>query len=185
MSRVETWVYQDLNEAVKINHICGVVFSADNEGNLVGVRVYKNGAPVELSGSCIGYCTLANGMTVPVSGTVVSNKAYIVLPSTVYAVPGPISIVIKNIDGSAVTTLAAVISMVYGVGDTIPDPSQETIDMWTAQINAAIAAVSGNSVRYDTSQSLTTAQKQQAQENIGATLTVVNTSGDNYKLIMT
>ena len=183
MAMVETWVNQDLKQPVRMIYPKGNFFEDDNNGNLVGVRVFDGDSPVALTGSCVGYCVQSNGASIPVNGTISGNTAYIVLPSSAYAVPGPIIVVIKNINGSNVATLAAICTTVIGTGGTVGDPSAEVIAEWTAAINTAIATVQGNSVRFDASQSLTDAQKTQARSNIGATYSAVLISGENYKII--
>ena len=184
MAMVETWVNQDLKEPVKIIYPKGNFFEDDNLGNLVGVHVFNNGSPEILSGSCTGYCVLATGASIPVNGTVSGNSAYIILPDSAYSVPGPIIVILKLVNSSVITTLAAVCTTVVGVGGVASDPSAAIIAEWTAQINAAIATVEGNSVRYDTTQSLTTAQKNQAKQNIGAIYSVESLGNDNYKIII-
>jgi hypothetical protein len=184
MAVIETWFDQDLNEAVKVHHLCGNVFYEDNGGNLVGVRLFKDGEPVRITESCIGYCVIANGASILVYGAVSGNKAYISIPAAAYLVPGPINIIIKLTNGSVVTTVCAVVSTVYGSGGITADPGQSTIDAWTAQINATIAAVQAGAVRFNASQSLTDAQKLTARNNIGTAATVQYISGNNYKAII-
>lgn len=184
MAMVETWVNQDLKQPVKMTYPKGNFFEEDSGGNLVGVRAFNGETPVTLSGSCVGYCVLANGSSVPVSGTVSGNTAYIVLPSSAYLIPGPIIVVIKLISGSTITTLAAICTTVVGVGDVAADPSATVIAEWTATINAAIATVQANSVRFDTAQSLSTSEKSQARSNIGANCSVVSLGNDNYRIVI-
>ena len=184
MARLESWFNQDINEAVKVQNLDGVVFSQDNKANLVGVRLFDKGSPVTVTGTCTGYCITASGLSIPVVGSTFDNCAYIVLPDSAYEVPGPINIIIKIINGSVVTTVGCVVSTVFGISGVVSDPGQQTIDAWTAQINAAIAAVQGNSVRYDTSQSLTSEQKHTARENIGVATSATLISGDDYKLTL-
>ena len=183
MAQIETWLECDLKKPVMMNYPKGLMFSEDNLGNLVGVKVYSNGAPVTLSGAVTGYCILANGTSIPVIGTRENNKAFIVMPSTAYTVPGLIVIIIKITENTVVTTLAAMTATVVGIGDVPADPSQATIDQWTAQINAVIAELENGSVRYDAAQSLTAEQKNRARENIGANITAEIVSGINYKIV--
>lgn len=182
MARIETWVNQDLKEPVRVRYIDGSLFSADNRGNLVGVIVTDNGSPATLSGSVLGYCIIANGLSIPVSGTVSGNRASIVLPDSAYAAPGLINIIIKLVDSNTTTTLAAIVSNVIGLGDVVESPSQATIDQWEAQINATITALQNGAVRYDTSQSLTAAQKTRARDNIGANTTATLIVDDDYEI---
>lgn len=185
MARIETWFDQDIKKPVQVHCLGGNFFNADNKGNLIGVRVFDNGEPYAISGNAVGYCILANGASILVSGTVSENKAWIVLPDTAYAVPGPINIILKVARGTdEVSTLAAVTSSVIGIGGLVADPSQQTIDAWTAQINATITALQNGAVRYDSSQSLTTAQKLQARTNIGAATTSALVIGEDYKIIV-
>lgn len=183
MARIETWFMCELTEQAKVYYPKGQLFSQDNQANLVGAKVYENGEEVELSGSVIGYCNLANGLSIPVNGSISGNQAYIILPQEAYEVPGLINIILKLIQNSQIMTLCAVVSTVFGAGGVIEDPSQQTIDAWTAQINATIAAVqAGNIVRYDVTQNLTDAQKLRARTNIGVASKATLISGENYKL---
>lgn len=142
MAYFETWVNRDLTKIMTAEDIRGTVFTLDNLGNLIGVRVFRNGEPVTLSGTVNGYCILADGTTVPVAGTRSGNTAYIILPQSAYAVPGMIRIAIKLTDGSAITTLAALIgSVTRSRTDEIITPSQQVITDWSQQIAAEMQAV--------------------------------------------
>lgn len=182
MAVIETWVRCDLKKTVSVFYPRGEIVNNDVLGNLIGVEVYDDDEPVTLSGSVTGYCVIATGASIPVAGTRSGNKAYIVLPQEAYQVPGPINIVIKLTEGSAVTTLAVVCTTVFGIGSVAADPSQSTIDSWTAQINATIATVQAGAVRFDASQTLTDQQKQTARSNIGVAATVSLISGDQYRV---
>ncbi len=139
MAVFETWVNRDLKKIMTAEDIRGTVFTLDSLGNKIGVRVFSDGVPVELSGSVNGYCILADGTTVPVTGTRSGNEAYIVLPQSAYAVPGMIRIAIKLTDGSAITTLAALIgSVAMSRTDNIITPSSQVITDWSQQIAAEI-----------------------------------------------
>ena len=182
MARIETWVDCNLENLANIHFMSGVLFSQDNKGNLVGVNVLKNKQPQTIYGTVVGLCILANGSSISVDGAISGNKAYIILPATAYTVPGQITIIIKLLYDGTITTLAAINSNVIGTEGTVPDPSQQTIDSWTAMIQATLAAIQGNSVRYDVSQSLTTEEKNRAKTNIGAHITATQISGDNYRI---
>lgn len=159
MAVIETWLRQDLKGLVTVRSLQGQVFSLDNGGNLIGVKVTKDGTPVTLTGTVTGYCILSDGQTVTVTGSGSSgiqngNEAYIVLPQLVYSVPGQISIVIKLTSGSVTTTLAACTGYVYRSrtsnevvppGTPIPDLAtmEEVIRRATAAMDAANAATVG------------------------------------------
>lgn len=143
MARIETWLNQDLKQAVKVKYLDGNIFSADNFGNLIGVNVTSDGVPVTLSGSVSGSIIRADGETVAVSeGSVSGSTAYIILPQAAYAVPGTISIVLKLTSGNDITTLAAVVSNVYRTAtDSAVDPG--TIIPSVAELIAAIESAIG------------------------------------------
>lgn len=150
MAYFETWVNRDLKKIMTAEDIRGTVFTLDNLGNLIGVRVFSDGQPVELSGSVNGYCILADGTTVPVAGTRSGNTAYIILPQSAYAVPGMIRIAIKLTDDSTITTLAALIgSVALSRTDNIITPSQQIITDWSQQIAAEMQAVEDASAAQD------------------------------------
>lgn len=186
MAQIEAWFNQDLKQPVKVNYLDGVLFNADNDGNLIGVNVFSDGEEVTLSGSVTGYCVLPSGVSVPVAGTIPtgSNKAYIILPDTVYTVPGVVNIIIKIIDGTTITTVCAVIANMIGTGDVITNPSTATVEAWSAQITATLEALEAGAVLYSESQSLTTSQKEQARNNIGASTSSVLISGDDYRIVV-
>jgi len=184
MARFETWLDCDLKKPLMMNYPKGLMFSEDNLGNLVGVNVYSDGAPVALSGSVTGYCILANGASIPVAGTRTANRAYIIMPETAYKVPGLIVVVIKLSENGVVTTLAAMTATVAGIGDVPADPSAATIAQWTAQINATISTLQNTAVRFDETQTLTAAQKQTARNNIGANASSVLLNGEDYKIVV-
>lgn len=107
MAVMETWFDQDLSEPVKIRTMTGVMFRQDSQGNLVGVRITKDGEDVTLAGTVTGYVIKPDGTTVTVSGTRSGNTAYIILPAAAYTVSGTVTITIKLTDGSEILTLAA------------------------------------------------------------------------------
>ena len=141
---IETWFSQDLQNAVPVRTIEGNVFSMDNNGNKIGVRVFNNGQAANLSGSISANVIRADGATVAVSGTASGNEAWIVLPQTCYAVPGVITVILKNTVSSDVTTLLAVVANVYRSStDSAVDPGTviPSIETLIAAIEAAVATV--------------------------------------------
>ena len=113
MAQIETWFEQDLKKPVKVTFLDGNVFSADNDGNKVGVKVYSDGEPVTITGTISGNVIRPDGTTVAVTGSSSGNSAWIVLPQAAYTYPGVVSIIIKNTVGSAIATLCAVVATVY------------------------------------------------------------------------
>lgn len=125
MARFETWFSANLNKAPQVQTIHGNVFTQDNMGNLVGVRVMKGNAEATLTGTVLGYVIREDGKTVVVNGERNGNTAYIVLPESAYAVPGRIQIAIRLISGSTKTVLLAAIAYVTRTTTgTIIDPGE-------------------------------------------------------------
>lgn len=140
MAQIETWFEQDLKKPVAV-HKLDSVFSQDAKGNLIGVKVFNDGVAVALTDSITGYCVLADGSTVPVSGSRSGNQASIVLPASAYNVLGPIMITVKNTGSDYATTLCAVAGLVVRsrTGSQV-DPGSVVTD-WTNQISAQLQAV--------------------------------------------
>lgn len=110
---IETWLTQDLNKPVKVQSISGNLFSQDNMANLIGVEIMDGNQPATVSGIVSANVLRADGATVAVTGTLIGNKASVVLPQSAYLVPGMTAIVIKLIDDEEVTTIGAVQAIVY------------------------------------------------------------------------
>lgn len=144
MAMIESWFNQDLKEPVKVRYLGGNVFSADNAGNLIGVNVFSDGHPATLGGSVAASVIRADGATVAVPGALSGNQATVVLNQSCYAVPGPISIVIKITQSGAVTTICAIVANVYRSStDSVVDPGTiiPSIDTLIAEIEAAVASI--------------------------------------------
>lgn len=144
MARIETWYNQDLQEPVKVHYLDGNVFSADVQGNVIGVRVTNNGTPYTLSGTVLGNIIRSDGVTVPVTGVRTGNQATIALPAQAYAVPGVISIIVKLIDESDTTTICAVVANVYvSSTDAVVDPGTiiPSVEALIEEIQAAVAEI--------------------------------------------
>lgn len=107
----ETWLQADLRKPAQVQALRGVIFSQDNQGDLVGVEVYDGGAPVALSGSVMGYIVKDNGETVGVPGQCSENRAWIVLPANAYDVVGMLHIAIQWKESSADTSPALTLGM--------------------------------------------------------------------------
>lgn len=141
---IESWFNQDLQEAVHVRYLDGNVFSLDNNGNKVGVNVTNGGEPVTLSGSISANVIRSDGGTVAVSGSSSGNSAWVVLPQACYAIPGVISVVIKNTVGSDVTTICAVVGNVYQSStDTPVDPGTiiPSIQTLITSIETAVSSI--------------------------------------------
>lgn len=167
----------DLNNRFYPVSLVQTVSEGNVYANRIGAYVYKDGAPVNLGGACTGLVMRADGTTVPLTGYVEGNAAYVVLDQPSCAIPGPIQVAINSVVGENITTLLVAYGTVIQTdtrnyvepGTPIPDITEllaEIDNMREATAEAEAAAE--KSVRYDTAQSLTNAQKVQARSNIDA-----------------
>ena len=91
-----------------LNHVLG---KDDDTENQFGVRVYRDGKPVDVSGATVtGYFTNSAGTrTVISSGNSASgNIAYVTLPDDCYEVGGRFTLAIRLTEGGVTSTLRIV-----------------------------------------------------------------------------
>lgn len=120
----EKWFVTDLQQPLVVQELQGILFTGDEDGNLIGFEVYNNGTAASLSGSCVGYIIRPDGVTVTETGTISGNKASIVLPSAAYYHEGAIDIVIKVTANNNRVAVGAVHGYVQrSTTDVYADPS--------------------------------------------------------------
>lgn len=144
MASVEINLTCNLQTPVKVQYIDGNMFSLDNAGNTINVFVFDGEEPAELGGSVAVSVIRSDGATVAVSGAISGNKAYAILPQSCYAVPGVVSVVVKNVQNTTVTTLAAFVANVYQTStDTTVDPGTiiPSVSALIAQIESAVGSI--------------------------------------------
>ena len=144
MATVNVNLTCDLQHPVQVQYIGGNMFSQDNAGNTINVDVFNDGEPATLGGSISANVIRADGATVAVSGALSGNRAYVIFPQACYAVPGTITVIIKNTESSTVTTIAAFVANVYqSTTDTVVDPGTiiPSISSLIAQIEAAVDSI--------------------------------------------
>ena len=130
------------------------IYQNNNKANRVGAIVFQDGAPLSLGGSCSGTAIRADGYTVPLTGTINGNQAYVVLDSTCYAVEGELIVTVTWVNSSEQTTLLRAVGTVEitSTGSVIqpttpiPDLEQllaqiETLQSATADAETAAAAM--------------------------------------------
>ena len=152
-----------------------------SEGNVysnrIGAYVYADGAPVNLGGACTGLVMRADGTTVPLTGYVEGNAAYVVLDQPSCAIPGPIQVAVNSVVGENITTLLVAYGTVIQTdtrnyvepGTPLPDITELLAEIDNMrEATAAAEAAATKAVRYDEAQSLTDAQKTTARDNIDA-----------------
>ena len=164
----ETWLKSDLKKPMRVVPLTGNLFSADNNGNLVGVEVFDNGQPAQLTGAVTGYVIRADGATVTVTGELDGNKASIVLPASAYIVVGQVSIVIKV----GTVTVGACVSNVYRTNtDTLVDSGRviPSISELLAEIeNMRTATAAANTATENANTAATNANTKAGQAETAA-----------------
>ena len=117
----------------------------DALANRFGVKVMRNGNPVQLTGvSCVGYFIRSDGGTIPVNGYVTGNTAYVELPQACYAIEGQFSLAIKLSGGSVTGTVRIVDGVVSNTTTGTPiDPGTiiPSIETLLAAIDSAVASI--------------------------------------------
>jgi hypothetical protein len=120
------------------------MFLGDVLANRIGAIVTENGEAVTLGGTCSGTAILANGGTVSLSGTVSGNTCYIDMPSSVYAVEGPVEIFVANVSGGKTITLVAAFGCVRKTQTgSVIDPGTiiPSVSALIDAIDAAVASI--------------------------------------------
>ena len=171
----------DLKKGTIYRDFCPyTIGSGDNNANRFGIRVFRDHEAVDLSGaSCQGFFRNSHDENIALTsyGTVDGNVAYITLPQACYNYDGQYCLSIKLIGGGVTGTMRIIDGMVDNTGvDNAIAPTgsvptyQEILALYDEMETATEAAEASvnKSVRYDTTQSLTTAQKTQARSNIDA-----------------
>lgn len=145
MDIFERWFEQDLTKKVGIQHAESLAFSGNNASNVVGVYVYKDGAPAELAGTVTGTVIRPDGMTVPLTGALDGNAVSITLTEACFAVPGYIGVALTVTSGDiTMTVLKATFEVEPIETGTVVDPSGEitaNVAELISDIEAAVAAI--------------------------------------------
>lgn len=158
-----------------------LMYPGDNLAHTWEVQVKRNGIPVDMiGGNVVGYFQRKDGNTVMVNGTIEDSICKVTMAQECYAISGAMKAVMRYTEASThtVITLAYHAFTVQGRIDDggIIDPGEviPSIDDLLAEIEAmeeataAAEAAATKSVRYDSAQTLTDAQKEQARGNVGA-----------------
>ena len=117
----------------------------DKKADRFGVRVYRNGQPETLTGTCFGLFVRSDGATVTINnGTIVGNVAYVELPENCYEVEGVFTLAIKVTTADDTVTLRIVDGNVSRTSTNIAvDPGTVTlsIDDLIAAITEAVDSI--------------------------------------------
>lgn len=103
----------------------------DSKGNRYGVRLFRDGEQIDLTGvSCVGYFVRKNGTSVVITGVRNGNICYVDLPSRCYTVEGDFTLSIKlTKEATTITALIVDGTVVNTVTGTIIDPGGEVPDI--------------------------------------------------------
>ena len=107
------------------NFINKAIGKGDNMENRFGVRLFRNGSPVNLNQTtCEGFFMAPNGVNILISGSgktgVEDNKAWVQLPQACYNVEGQLALAIKVIDSSVTGTVRIIDGVVDNTGTDSP-----------------------------------------------------------------
>ena len=87
------------------------ICEGDTKGDRIGVEIFTNGEPVNLSSfNCKGFFIRnGNADTIVINGSVSKNRAWVDLPSSAYAYEGTYTLVIKITNGSTEITTVRIV----------------------------------------------------------------------------
>ena len=121
------------------------IYFGDENAQRVGAVVFNGLQPVSLSGTCSGTAILRDGTTVPLTGHISGNTAYVDLVEECYAVEGIIRVFVKIVTGSIkATLLTAVGTVAITETDIVIDPDDTIIPSVAAliaEIQDAVASI--------------------------------------------
>lgn len=150
-----------------LNHNIG---QADNIANRIGVELYRDNEPVNLSeATCEGFFLSPAGEHIVIVGQTSGNIAFVDLPQACYNYEGQFTLAIKVIGSGVTGTVRMVdgqIANTFTEGAVAPVASVPTYQEVLAVYEQMLEAKAG-AVRYDIQQTLTSIQRTQARDNIG------------------
>lgn len=134
-----------INAGINRSFSCRMIGEGDSNGDRFGVRVFKNGEAVTLSGyACVGYFIRPDGVTLVIRGNINGNMAYVDLPEAAYTREGSFSLAIKLSSGEYAETMRIVDGTVQNVTTAdIADPESQipSLSDYEALVERAEAAV--------------------------------------------
>lgn len=134
---------------------CNVIGEGDEKANVFGGKLYRNGAPVDITNANVnGYFIRADGATVVIEGTATGNQFSVTLPKSCYAIEGKYTLAIKVSGGGISGTMRIVDGTVENTSTSAaidPGGVVPEIDELMAVIGRAEAAAEeiANYIVYD------------------------------------
>ena len=127
------------------------IYQGDADANRITAQVFRGPQPVSLAGTVSGTAILANGATIPLSGSYSGNTAYVDLSDDCYTVPGIIKAFLKiTHNGATQTLLAAAGTVVLTETPYIVDPDGSIALSVATLINAINEAIGDIPADYST-----------------------------------
>ena len=118
MAQFKQWFEQDFTDDIVVRHCESVMFTGDDNGAVVGVRLYDNGTPYSGGGAVSGAVKRSDGGLVALTGTISGNAASVTIPAAALAYPGPIGIRVVLTQGISTTTVLKAIYSVPALSST-------------------------------------------------------------------
>ena len=154
-----------------LNHSIGV---GDNLVNRYGVRLFRNGSPVNVGGmNCEGFFIAPNGQSIAITSSdhtgVQDNIAWVALPQACYNYEGQFCLAIKVIGDGITGTMRIVDGVVVNTGVSgavAPTEDVPTYQEILAVYEQMLEAKEG-AIRYDITQDLSTTERDRARNNRG------------------
>lgn len=147
--------------------------SGDAAANRFGVRVFRNGEPVILTGAtCEGFFRQGNNAPIALTdyGTVSGNVAYVTLPQACYNYEGQYVLAIKLVSSSVTGTMRIVDGMVDNTGSDAAVAPTESIPTYQEilAVYEDMIEVKEGCVLFNAEQELSGTQQSRARGNINA-----------------
>ena len=96
----------DLGRGIERTAIRPALLTGDNQAHTFRIAVSRSGQAVSLSGAGVsGYFIRADGVTVPITGSVDGSAALVTLSDGCYRVPGRFQLVVKVAQGGDISTV--------------------------------------------------------------------------------
>ena len=123
--------YIDMSEGVQRNLVGVALLSEDNLAHTFEVTCKRNGTAADLEGASVSaYFVRADGVTIPMSGSISGSTVSVQLNASCYMVTGRYNLVIKLAQGETISTIFWATGAVYASKtDALVDTGEITMSM--------------------------------------------------------
>lgn len=168
----------DLDAPIVPEGLRGDLYATEDSAHKFIISATRGSEAVAFDGEVVATFIRADGGTVELDGSIEDGAVTVTLEASCYAVPGRFALTVYNAgtDDSKTAVYACVGTVINTTTDTIIDPGSVVPDVSSIvaeyetmqSLIVEARGVVSSSVRYDAAQTLTTAQKKQARDNIEA-----------------